>query len=125
MAALPRPPAHDYLNEQALPIVIKADGLAAGKGVIICDTMDAAHEAIDHIFDGAFGEAGAELVIEEFMTGEEASFLCCAMAAMPCPWQPRKTISAWATRTRDRTQAAWGLTHRLHYDAGACGANDG
>ena len=104
-------PAHDYLNEQALPIVIKADGLAAGKGVIICDTMDAAHEAIDHIFDGAFGEAGAELVIEEFMTGEEASFLCCAMAAMPCPWQPRKTISAWATRTRDRTQAAWGLTH--------------
>ena len=78
-------PAHDYLNEQALPIVIKADGLAAGKGVIICDTMDAAHEAIDYIFDGAFGAAGAELVIEEFMTGEEASFfvLCDGRHALP------------------------------------------
>ena len=78
-------PAHDYLATQTVPIVIKADGLAAGKGVIICETMDAGHAAIDHIFDGAFGEAGAELVIEEFMTGEEASFfvLCDGKNAMP------------------------------------------
>ena len=78
-------PAHDYLAKQDLPIVIKADGLAAGKGVIICETMDAAHDAIDHIFDGAFGDAGAELVIEEFMTGEEASFfvLCDGENALP------------------------------------------
>ncbi|HCQ82356.1 MAG TPA: phosphoribosylamine--glycine ligase, partial [Rhodobiaceae bacterium] len=78
-------PAHAYLDKQALPIVIKADGLAAGKGVIICDTMDAGHDAIDYIFDGAFGDAGAELVIEEFMTGEEASFfvLCDGKNAMP------------------------------------------
>ncbi len=57
-----------------LPVVIKADGLAAGKGVIIAETGDEARAAIDHMFDGGFGAAGAEVVIEEFMTGEEASF---------------------------------------------------
>ena len=56
------------------PVVIKADGLAAGKGVIIAETQAAAKAAIDDMFDGAFGGAGAEVVIEEFMTGEEASF---------------------------------------------------
>ena len=78
-------PALAYVREQGAPIVIKADGLAAGKGVIICDTMDAGHDAIDYIFDGAFGDAGAELVIEEFMTGEEASFfvLCDGTNAVP------------------------------------------
>jgi phosphoribosylamine--glycine ligase len=57
-----------------LPVVIKADGLAAGKGVIIAETAEEAHDAIGHMFAGAFGDAGAEVVIEEFMTGEEASF---------------------------------------------------
>lgn len=57
-----------------LPVVIKADGLAAGKGVIIAETTDEANEAIEHMFGGGFGDAGAEVVIEEFMTGEEASF---------------------------------------------------
>jgi phosphoribosylamine--glycine ligase len=57
-----------------LPVVIKADGLAAGKGVIIAETSEEADDAIGHMFAGAFGEAGAEVVIEEFMTGEEASF---------------------------------------------------
>lgn len=57
-----------------LPVVIKADGLAAGKGVIIAETADEANEAIEHMFGGGFGDAGAEVVIEEFMTGEEASF---------------------------------------------------
>ena len=67
-------PAHDYVDAQGAPIVIKADGLAAGKGVTVAMTLAEAHEAIDAAFDGAFGEAGAELVIEEFMEGEEASF---------------------------------------------------
>ena len=58
----------------SIPVVIKADGLAAGKGVIIAETADEAAAAIDDMFDGAFGGAGAEVVIEEFMTGEEASF---------------------------------------------------
>ena len=57
-----------------LPVVIKADGLAAGKGVIIAETADEARAAIEDMFGGGFGDAGAEVVIEEFMTGEEASY---------------------------------------------------
>ncbi len=66
--------AHAYLAQQSLPIVIKADGLAAGKGVVIAATKAEAEAAIDACFAGAFGKAGAEVVIEEFMDGEEASF---------------------------------------------------
>ncbi len=66
--------AKTYVRNQDIPIVIKADGLAAGKGVIIAQTLNEALEAVDYIFEGAFGEAGAEVVIEEFMVGEEASF---------------------------------------------------
>lgn len=66
--------ARAALDRFALPVVIKADGLAAGKGVIIAQTHDEAVAAIDTMFSGAFGAAGAEVVLEEFMTGEEASF---------------------------------------------------
>jgi phosphoribosylamine--glycine ligase len=66
--------AKDYLTKQKLPIVIKADGLAAGKGVTIADTKADAEAAIDACFSGAFGAAGSEVVIEEFLRGEEASF---------------------------------------------------
>ncbi|HUD91991.1 phosphoribosylamine--glycine ligase [Sphingobium sp.] len=62
------------LDDFTLPVVIKADGLAAGKGVIIAETRDEALEALDSMFSGAFGAAGEEVVLEEFMTGEEASF---------------------------------------------------
>ena len=62
------------LDAFALPVVIKADGLAAGKGVVIAESRAEAEAAIDDMFDGGFGSAGAEVVIEEFMTGEEASF---------------------------------------------------
>ena len=62
------------LDSFGLPVVIKADGLAAGKGVVIAETADEAREAIIDMFGGHFGSAGAEVVIEEFMTGEEASF---------------------------------------------------
>lgn len=61
------------LDQFGLPVVIKADGLAAGKGVIIAETRAEAEAAIADMFDGSFGSAGAEVVIEEFMTGEEAS----------------------------------------------------
>jgi phosphoribosylamine--glycine ligase len=63
-----------FAAEKGAPIVIKADGLAAGKGVIIAETVGQAMTAIDDILGGQFGEAGAELVVEEFLTGEEASF---------------------------------------------------
>jgi phosphoribosylamine--glycine ligase len=66
--------AKAYAAKQKLPIVIKADGLAAGKGVVIAEMRRQAEAAIDACFAGAFGAAGAELVIEEFLTGEEASF---------------------------------------------------
>ena len=66
--------AKDYIRAQGAPIVVKADGLAAGKGVIVAIDDQTALDAIDDMFDGAFGEAGAEVVIEEFMDGEEASF---------------------------------------------------
>lgn len=67
-------PARAYVQAQGAPIVVKADGLAAGKGVIVAMTVDEALAAIDDMFGGEFGAAGAEVVIEEFMTGEEASF---------------------------------------------------
>jgi len=62
------------LGAFGLPVVIKADGLAAGKGVIIAETADQATAAVEEMFGGGFGAAGAEIVIEEFMSGEEASF---------------------------------------------------
>jgi len=65
--------AKAYLAAQKLPIVIKADGLAAGKGVVIAETAAAAEQAVDACFAGVFGAAGAEVVIEEFLEGEEAS----------------------------------------------------
>lgn len=68
-------PAHDYVEQQGAPIVIKADGLAAGKGVVVAMTLEEAHQAIDDILGGQFGEAGALVVIEEFLEGEEASFI--------------------------------------------------
>ncbi|GLQ34589.1 phosphoribosylamine--glycine ligase [Amylibacter marinus] len=67
-------PAVDYVRAQGAPIVVKADGLAAGKGVIVAMTLDEAIAGLEDIFGGAFGAAGAEVVIEEFMEGEEASF---------------------------------------------------
>ncbi|TIX14573.1 MAG: phosphoribosylamine--glycine ligase [Mesorhizobium sp.] len=68
--------AKAYVEKVGAPIVIKADGLAAGKGVTIAMTLDEALAALDACFDGAFGAAGAEVVVEEFLTGEEASFFC-------------------------------------------------
>ncbi|MEQ6247446.1 phosphoribosylamine--glycine ligase [Sulfitobacter sp. HNIBRBA3233] len=77
--------AKDYVRAQGAPIVVKADGLAAGKGVIIAETVAEAEAAIDDMFGGSFGDAGAEVVIEEFMDGEEASFfvLCDGTDVLP------------------------------------------
>ena len=69
-------PAHAYIDAQGAPIVIKADGLAAGKGVVVAITADEAHAAIDMMLsDNRFGDAGARVVVEEFLEGEEASFI--------------------------------------------------
>ena len=68
-----KPDALAYIDRHGAPIVIKADGLAAGKGVTVAETTDQAKAAIEACFEGAFGDAGHEVVIEEFMEGEEAS----------------------------------------------------
>jgi phosphoribosylamine---glycine ligase len=67
-------PAKDFARTLGLPVVIKADGLAAGKGVIIPETEADMVKAVDFMFEGGFGASGAEVVVEEFMDGEEASF---------------------------------------------------
>jgi phosphoribosylamine--glycine ligase len=68
--------AHDYVKKQGAPIVVKADGLAAGKGVVVAMDEAEAHDAIDSMLsDNKLGSAGARVVIEEFLTGEEASFI--------------------------------------------------
>ncbi|MDO8315048.1 MAG: phosphoribosylamine--glycine ligase [Rugosibacter sp.] len=71
--------AHAYINQEGAPIVVKADGLAAGKGVVVAMTNDEAHAAVDSMLSGnTLGTAGARVVIEEFLTGEEASFIVMA-----------------------------------------------
>ena len=67
--------AKQYVKDQGAPIVVKADGLAAGKGVVVAMTLDEAFEAIDSMLvEGSFGSAGSRVIIEEFLEGEEASF---------------------------------------------------
>jgi phosphoribosylamine--glycine ligase len=77
--------AKAYIRAQGAPIVVKADGLAAGKGVVVAMTLDEALAAVELMFGGSFGEAGAEVVVEEFLRGEEASFfaLCDGEHALP------------------------------------------
>ncbi|WP_454632222.1 phosphoribosylamine--glycine ligase [Bradyrhizobium cenepequi] len=74
-----------YVQAQGAPIVVKADGLAAGKGVVVAKTLGEAEAAIAMMFEGAFGSAGAEVVIEEFLSGREISFfaLCDGETAIP------------------------------------------
>jgi phosphoribosylamine--glycine ligase len=78
-------PAKAYIHARGAPIVVKADGLAAGKGVVVAQSVGEAEAAIDMMFGGGLGEAGVELVIEEFLDGEEASFfaLCDGETAIP------------------------------------------
>jgi phosphoribosylamine---glycine ligase len=77
--------AKDYVRAQGAPIVVKADGLAAGKGVVVAQSVAEAEAAIDMMFGGALGSAGTEVVVEEFLQGEEASFfaLCDGETAIP------------------------------------------
>jgi phosphoribosylamine---glycine ligase len=78
-------PAKAYVRAKGAPIVVKADGLAAGKGVVVAQTVTEAEAAIDMMFGGGLGEAGDEVVVEEYLEGEEASFfaLCDGETAIP------------------------------------------
>lgn len=77
--------AHAHVSRTGAPIVIKADGLALGKGVVVAETLAEAHTAIDSMLDGQLGSAGAEIVIEECLFGEEVSFfaICDGKTAIP------------------------------------------
>lgn len=77
-----------YVREQGAPIVIKADGLAAGKGVVVAETLADAEDAVRACFDGAFGEAGAKVVIEECMRGPECSMLSFVTGGKSFPMAP-------------------------------------
>ncbi len=77
--------AKAYVEKVGAPIVVKADGLAAGKGVTVAMTKQEAFAALDACFEGSFGEAGAEVVVEEFLIGEEASFFCLCDGATALP----------------------------------------
>lgn len=77
-----------YVRAQGAPIVIKADGLAAGKGVVVAETLEAAEDAVRACFDGAFGDAGSTVVIEECMTGPECSMLCFVTGGKSFPMAP-------------------------------------
>ena len=77
--------AKTYIRNRSAPIVIKADGLAGGKGVVVAKTIEEAEAAVDASLSNAIGSARAEIVVEEFLEGEEVSFfaLCDGMVAMP------------------------------------------
>jgi len=68
--------ARDYIDERGAPIVVKADGLAAGKGVFVAETVAQAQSAVDTILGGSLGGAGGRVVVEDYLPGEEASFIC-------------------------------------------------
>ncbi len=99
--------AKDYVATLSAPIVVKADGLAAGKGVVIAQTRAEADAAIDACFSGTFGAAGTEVVIEEFLTGEEASFFALTDGETALPLATAQDHKR-AYRRRPRSQ------HRRH-----------
>jgi phosphoribosylamine--glycine ligase len=100
--------AHDYVKQKGAPIVIKADGLAAGKGVVVAMNADEAHYAIDMMLsDNKLGDAGARVVAKKQASSSWS------MAKTFCHWPPAKTINACATMMQDRIPAAWELI-RLH-----------
>lgn len=106
-------PALAYLREKGAPIVIKADGLAAGKGVIVAMTLEEAEAAVKDMLAGnAFGDAGHRIVIEEFLDGEEASFIVMVDGEHVLPMATSQITSASATAIPARTPAGWGRTPR-------------
>lgn len=112
--------AKDFLATFDAPYVIKADGLAAGKGVIITESLDDAETAVDEMFSGSFGEAGEQVVIEEFMDGEEASFLHSPTEPIFCHSSAHRTTSGSARATLASTRAAWAPIPRRQSSTRPC-----
>jgi phosphoribosylamine--glycine ligase len=104
--------AKAHVRAAGAPIVVKADGLAAGKGVVVASSVEEADAAIDTMLGGSLGAAGAELVIEECLVGVEASFLRFATARARSRSEPRRTTSAPSMGTQGPTPEAWARTRR-------------
>ncbi len=103
--------AKAYIEEQGAPIVVKADGLALGKGVVVAETVEQAVEAArEMLLDNKFGDSGARVVIEEFLAGEEFSSLPWSTATSFISCRQPRTTSVPLTETRGPTLAVWGLT---------------
>src|SRR5215207_2471852 len=94
------------------PVVVKVDGLAAGKGVTIADSYEEAEDAVRDVFEGAFGAAGERLIVEEYLTGREASVFALADGRNILPFVPARTTSASKTAARDRIRVGWERTPR-------------
>jgi len=109
-----------WVRAQKAPLVVKADGLAAGKGVVICATTEEAIETTRAMFEGRFGKAGDKVVIEEFLEGEEASFIAMVDGAHVLPLATSQDTSACATATRARTPAAWAPTRPRRWSRPRC-----
>ncbi len=109
------------LDDFGVPVVIKADGLAAGKGVLICETIDDAKAGLKSIMvDKDFGDAGDKVLVEEFLRGEEASFIALSDGKTVMPLARVRITSAFSTTTKARTPAAWGHTRRLPWSRSNC-----
>ena len=101
--------AYAYVEQHGAPIVIKADGLAAGKGVVVAAMPQRRkRQSTIKLVHNKFGDAGARVVIEEFLEGEEASFIVMADGAHVLPSRPARIISGCWTATSGPTPAAWG-----------------
>lgn len=87
--------AVEFVKKMGNSIVIKADGLAAGKGVVIANSEEEAVNTIKDMFGGRFGEASKRIVIEEFLTGEEASYIAMVKVTSSFPWQHHRIIKGF------------------------------
>ena len=102
--------AKAYIEKNGAPIVIKADGLAAGKGVVVAMTLEEALDAIqDMMVDAKFGEASAKVVVEEFLDGEEFSLMAFVNGKMCIQWKLHKIINVHLMAIKVRTQVEWVL----------------
>ena len=117
--------AHAYVDRVGAPIVVKADGLAAGKGVVVAMTAAEAHEAIDFMLvDNRLGvqhnAEGARVVIEEYLIGEEASFIVLVDGEHVLPLATSQDTSACSTVTLGPTRVAWGRTRPRPWSRPRC-----
>ena len=100
--------AKAYIEEKGAPIVVKADGLALGKGVVVAETVEQAVEAAhEMLLDNKFGDSGARVVIEEFLDGEEFSLLPLSMVTSSTSCQRLRTTNVLTMATRALTRAGW------------------